>query len=69
MVLYETLIEVSQTVMTGSSRSVIGLKGAVVAVRRRATEASGRESVRRVGKFHAGFAKSSALVLGRKRVS
>ena len=43
--------------------------GAVVAVWRRATEASGRESVRPAGKFHTGFAKSSAQVLGQKRVS
>ena len=33
---------------------------------RRAAEVSGRESVQCTGKFHAGFAKSSALVLGRK---
>ena len=63
--------------MTGSSRSVIGSKGgqgskwqqaagARVAVRRRATEASGRESVRHAGKSHARFVKSSAQVLGRK---
>ena len=43
--------------------------GAVVAAQQRATEASGRKSVRRAGKFHAGFVKSSALVLGRKRAS
>ena len=43
--------------------------GAAVAVRRRVAEASGHESVRHVGKFHAGFAKSSAQVLGQKRAS
>ena len=43
--------------------------GAKVAARRRAAEASGRESVRRAGKFHARFAKSSVQVLGRKRAS
>ena len=43
--------------------------GAKVAAQRRAAEASGRESVRRAGRFHARFAKSSAQVLGRKRAS
>ena len=43
--------------------------GAKVAAWRRAAEASGRESVRRAGKFHARFAKSSAQVLDRKRAS
>ena len=43
--------------------------GAVVAAWRRAAEASGHESVRHAGKFHARFAKSSAQVLGRKRAS
>ena len=43
--------------------------GAKVAARLRAAEASGRESVRHAGKFHAGFAKSSAQVLGWKRAS
>ena len=43
--------------------------GAKVAVRKHAAEASGRESVQRAGKFHAGFAKFSAQVLGRKRAS
>ena len=66
--------------MTGSSWSVIDSKeglgskmqraiGAVVAVQRRAAEVSGRESVRRTGKFHARFAKSSAQVLGWRRAS
>ena len=40
-----------------------------MAARRRATEASGRESVQHAGKFHARFAKSSAQVLGRRRAS
>ena len=38
--------------------------GAKVAARRRTAEASGHESVRRAGKFHARFAKSSAQVFG-----
>ena len=70
----------NRSVITRSSRSVIGSKGgqgskwqqaagAKVAARRRAAEASGRKSVRRAGKFHARFAKSSAQVLGRKRAS
>ena len=38
--------------------------GAVVAVQRCATEASGHEGVQCMGKFHARFTKSSAQVLG-----
>ena len=70
-------VRINASVMTGSSRSVIGSKRGwgskvqqatetVVAARRRAAEASGHKSVRRAGKFHARFAKSSAQVLGRK---
>ena len=43
--------------------------GAVVAAQRRTAEASGRKSVRRTGKFHARFAKSSAQDLGQKCAS
>ena len=73
----------SINVMTSSSRSVIGSKdskggwgsmrqraiGASVAAWQRTTEVSGCEGVRRAGKFHAGFMKSSAQVLGWKQVS
>ena len=43
--------------------------GTVVAAWQHAAEASGCESVQCVGKFHAGFVKSSAQVLGQKQAS
>ena len=43
--------------------------GAVVAAWQCTAEASGCESVQHAGRFHAGFTKSSAQVLGQKRAS